>query len=102
MLSKIQGKNVSTYGIGINSNAHFGKNGMAKNLRLARNVGVNRSFPAFKNSFCPPFSKQPGSMLNPDLTTFSVVKRIDSLKCIGQFDYDCIYYKKIKSSTSFA
>lgn len=64
--------------MGIMSNAHCGKIGIAKNFNPTKIDGANNDFPANKNSDSCSLLKHPGSILNAHLMTFSVVNRIDN------------------------
>lgn len=68
-------KRTLTYGMGIISNAHCGKNGIVKNFNPTKNDGAYNAFSAATNSDSCSLSKHPGSMLNAHLMTFSVVNR---------------------------
>lgn len=69
---------VVPHGMGIKSKAHPGKTGINKNLMPTINDGANIAFPIAINSDSFSLSKQPGSMLNVHLITFSVVNRMQS------------------------
>lgn len=70
----------STYGTGMRSNAHSGRIGTAKNLSPAIIDGSKIFFPTSRNSDSCSLLKQPGSMLNVHLITFSVVNRTEIYK----------------------
>lgn len=68
----------NTHDTGISSNAHCGKNGIAKNFKPTKNDGANNSFPMSRNSLFSFLLKHSESMLNVHFTTFCVVNRFES------------------------